>query len=48
MTVEIDGDDMLAADACILSTDIAVIDAGIGAQLEAIAAALLSKAGAPA
>ncbi|RUU14709.1 HrpE/YscL family type III secretion apparatus protein [Mesorhizobium sp. USDA-HM6] len=48
MTVEIEGDDTLAAEACILSTDIAVVDASIGAQLDAIAAALLSKAGAPA
>ncbi|KUM28950.1 type III secretion protein [Mesorhizobium loti] len=48
MTVEIDGDDTLAADACILSTDVAVIDASIGAQLDAIADALVSKAGGPA
>ncbi|RWM11459.1 type III secretion system stator protein SctL [Mesorhizobium sp.] len=48
MTIEIDGDDTLAADACILSTDIAVIDASIDAQLDAIANALLSKAEAPA
>ncbi|TIL76945.1 MAG: HrpE/YscL family type III secretion apparatus protein [Mesorhizobium sp.] len=44
MTVEIDADDTLATDACILSTDIAVIDASIEAQLNAIAAAISSKA----
>ncbi|RWP60907.1 type III secretion system stator protein SctL [Mesorhizobium sp.] len=44
MTVEIDADDTLAAGACILSTDIAVIDASIEAQLNAIAAAISSKA----
>ncbi|TIU22008.1 MAG: HrpE/YscL family type III secretion apparatus protein, partial [Mesorhizobium sp.] len=48
MTIEIDGDDTLAADACILSTDIAVIDASIDAQLDAIADALRSKAEGPA
>lgn len=48
MTVEIDADDALAPAACILSTDIAVIDASIDAQLDAIAAAVSSKAGAPA
>ncbi|RWQ52345.1 MAG: HrpE/YscL family type III secretion apparatus protein [Mesorhizobium sp.] len=44
MTIEIDADDTLATDACILSTDIAVIDASIEAQLNAIAAAISSKA----
>ncbi|TIQ01386.1 MAG: HrpE/YscL family type III secretion apparatus protein [Mesorhizobium sp.] len=44
MTVEIDADDTLATGACILLTDIAVIDAGIEAQLNAIAAAISSKA----
>ncbi|MCF6099590.1 type III secretion system stator protein SctL [Mesorhizobium muleiense] len=44
MTVEIDADDTLATGACILSTDIAVIDASIEAQLDAIAAAISSKA----
>ncbi|WP_292397352.1 type III secretion system stator protein SctL [Mesorhizobium sp.] len=44
MTVEIDADDTLATGACILSTDIAVIDASIEAQLKAIAAAISSKA----
>lgn len=48
MTVEIDADDTLATGACILSTDIAVIDASIEAQLDAIAAAISSKAEAPA
>ncbi|SJM31806.1 type III secretion system stator protein SctL [Mesorhizobium delmotii] len=44
MTVEIDADDTLATGACILLTDIAVIDASIEAQLDAIAAAISSKA----
>ncbi|CAH2395513.1 type III secretion system stator protein SctL [Mesorhizobium escarrei] len=44
MTVEIDADDTLATGACILSTDIAVVDASIEAQLDAIAAAISSKA----
>ncbi|TIN39296.1 MAG: HrpE/YscL family type III secretion apparatus protein [Mesorhizobium sp.] len=44
MTVEIDADDTLATGACILSTDIAAIDASIEAQLNAIAAAISSKA----
>jgi type III secretion protein L len=44
MAVEIDADDTLATGACILSTDIAVIDASIEAQLDAIAAAISSKA----
>ncbi|RWM00976.1 MAG: HrpE/YscL family type III secretion apparatus protein [Mesorhizobium sp.] len=49
MMVEMDADDTLAPAACILSTDIAVIDASIDAQLDAIAAAIRSKAaGAPA
>lgn len=48
MMVEIDADDALAPAACILSTDIAVIDASIDAQLDAIAAAIRSKAEAPA
>ncbi|TJW47342.1 MAG: HrpE/YscL family type III secretion apparatus protein [Mesorhizobium sp.] len=48
MTVEIDAADTLARGACILSTDIAVIDASIDAQLNAIAAAISSKAEAPA
>jgi type III secretion protein L len=48
MRVEIDTDDTLARDACILSTDIAVIDASIDAQLNAFAAAISSKAEAPA
>ncbi|RWO01909.1 type III secretion system stator protein SctL [Mesorhizobium sp.] len=44
MTIEIDAYGTLATDACILSTDIAVIDASIEAQLNAIAAAISSKA----
>ncbi|AZO31873.1 MULTISPECIES: type III secretion system stator protein SctL [unclassified Mesorhizobium] len=48
MTVEIDVDDALAPAACILSTDVAVIDASIDAQLDAIATAISSKAEAPA
>ncbi|MDG4884021.1 type III secretion system stator protein SctL [Mesorhizobium sp. WSM4884] len=44
MTVEIDTDHALAQGACILSTDVAVIDASIDAQLDAIAAAISSKA----
>jgi type III secretion protein L len=48
MTVEIDADDTLARGACILSTDIAVIDASIDAQLNAIAAAISSGGEAPA
>ncbi|RWD65078.1 MAG: HrpE/YscL family type III secretion apparatus protein [Mesorhizobium sp.] len=48
MTVEIDTDDALAPAACILSTDVAVIDASIDAQLDAIAAAISSKGEAPA
>jgi type III secretion protein L len=48
MTVEIDIDDALAPGACILSTDIAVIDASVGAQLDAIAAAIAAKGEAPA
>ncbi|MFD2055565.1 type III secretion system stator protein SctL [Mesorhizobium calcicola] len=47
MTVEIDADDALAAGACIVSTDFAVVDASIDAQLQAIAAALASKAEVP-
>ncbi|MER8402085.1 type III secretion system stator protein SctL [Mesorhizobium sp. M0306] len=43
MTVEIDADDALAPDACIVSTDFAVVDASIDAQLKAIAAAIASK-----
>jgi type III secretion protein L len=43
MALEIDADDTLAPTACILSTDMAVIDAGIEAQLEAIAAAIASR-----
>ena len=43
MSVEIEADDTLALGACILSTDIAVIDAGIEAQLEAISAAIAPK-----
>ncbi|MCG7503611.1 type III secretion system stator protein SctL [Mesorhizobium retamae] len=43
MSVEIDADDTLALEACILSTDMAVIDAGIEAQLVAITAAIASK-----
>ena len=43
MSVEIDADDTLAPGACILSTDMAVIDAGIEAQLEAISRAIASK-----
>ncbi|PLP57382.1 HrpE/YscL family type III secretion apparatus protein [Mesorhizobium loti] len=43
MSLEIDADDTLAPGACILSTDMAVIDAGIEAQLEAIAAAMASR-----
>ncbi|WP_192251692.1 type III secretion system stator protein SctL [Mesorhizobium silamurunense] len=48
MTVEIDTDDALAATACILSTDVAVVDASIDVQLDAIATAISSKAEAPA
>lgn len=48
MTVEIDADNTLAAGACIVSTDIAVVDASIDAQLKAIAAAVATKAGAQA
>ncbi|RUW19082.1 HrpE/YscL family type III secretion apparatus protein [Mesorhizobium sp. M4B.F.Ca.ET.215.01.1.1] len=44
MTVEIDADDALAVGACIVSTDFAVVDASIDAQLKAIAAAIASKA----
>ncbi|MER8406666.1 type III secretion system stator protein SctL [Mesorhizobium sp. M1307] len=43
MTVEIDADDALVADACIVSTDFAVVDASIDAQLKAMAAAIASK-----
>lgn len=43
MSVEIDADDTLAPEACILSTDMAVIDAGIEAQLAAITEAIASK-----
>ena len=43
MSVEIEADDTLAPGACILSTDMAVIDAGIEAQLEAISRAIASK-----
>ncbi|HEV2503941.1 MAG TPA: type III secretion system stator protein SctL [Mesorhizobium sp.] len=43
MSLEIDADDTLAPGACILSTDMAVIDAGIEAQLEAIGAAIASR-----
>lgn len=44
IAVEIDTDDALAAGACIVSTDFAVVDASIDAQLKAIAAAIASKA----
>lgn len=44
MSVEIDADDTLAPEACLLSTDMAVIDAGIEAQLEAMTAAMVAKA----
>lgn len=47
MTVEIDADDALAAGACIVSTDFAVVDASIDAQLQAMAAAIASKAEVP-
>ncbi|WP_054309956.1 type III secretion system stator protein SctL [Mesorhizobium sp. 1M-11] len=43
MSVEIDADETLGPEACILSTDMAVIDAGIEAQLAAIAAAIANK-----
>ncbi|MER9231639.1 type III secretion system stator protein SctL [Mesorhizobium sp. M0622] len=43
MTVEIDADDALVTDACIVSTDFAVVDASIDAQLKAMAAAIASK-----
>ncbi len=46
ITVEIDADNTLAAGACIVSTDIAVVDASIDAQLSAIAAAVAAKNGA--
>jgi type III secretion protein L len=45
MTVEIDADNTLAACACIVSTDIAVVDASIDAQLKAIAEAVAAKPG---
>jgi len=48
MTVEIDADDTLPSGACIFSTDIAVVDASIEAQLNAIAAAVASKGEVPA
>lgn len=41
LTVEIDADGRLAEGACILSTDIAIIDASIDVQLAAIAAAIV-------
>lgn len=44
LRVEIDTDKTLAADACILSTDVAVVDASIDAQLKAIAVAVAPKA----
>ncbi|MER9654818.1 type III secretion system stator protein SctL [Mesorhizobium sp. M0152] len=47
MTVEIDADSALAAGACIISSDFAVVDASIDAQLQAIAAAIASKAEVP-
>ncbi|CAN7720429.1 type III secretion system stator protein SctL [Mesorhizobium amorphae] len=47
MTVEIDADDALAAGACIVSTDFAVVDASVDAQLNAIAAAISAKAKVP-
>ncbi|MER9326601.1 type III secretion system stator protein SctL [Mesorhizobium sp. M0488] len=47
MTVEIDADGALAAGACIISSDFAVVDASIDAQLQAIAAAIASKAEVP-
>ncbi len=43
MSLEIDADDTLAPGACILSTDMAVIDASVEAQLEAITTAIASK-----
>lgn len=46
LTVEIDTDNTLAVGACIVSTDIAVVDASIDAQLSAIAAAVAAKNGA--
>jgi type III secretion protein L len=46
ITIEIDADNTLAAGACIVSTDIAVVDASIDAQLSAIAAAVAAKNGA--
>jgi type III secretion protein L len=46
LTVEIDTDNTLAAGACIVSTDLAVIDASIDAQLKAIARAVTTKTGA--
>ena len=46
MTVEIDADNTLDPGACIVSTDIAVVDASIDAQLKAIAAAITTKSGA--
>ncbi len=45
LTVEISADDTLDPSACAVSTDIAVIDASIEAQLAAIAAALASRSG---
>ncbi|MER8375502.1 type III secretion system stator protein SctL [Mesorhizobium sp. M1396] len=47
MTVEIDADDALATGACVVSTDFAVVDASIDAQLQAMAAAIASKAEVP-
>lgn len=43
LTIEIEADNTLAAGACIMSTDIAVVDASIDAQLSAIAAAVAAK-----
>ena len=45
-TVHIDADAALERGACIVSTDIAVVDASIDAQLRAIATALEAKTGA--
>lgn len=44
-TVEVEADEDLAPDACTLSTDFAVIDAGLEAQLGALAAALTANKG---
>lgn len=46
LTIRIDTDATLAEGACIVSTDIAVVDASVDAQLRAVAAAIASRSGA--